>query len=428
MVNNVGKIRISVIVFFLVSGSAGAISSDQWSKTFGGEESDGAYSVQQTSDSGYIIAGWTCSYSISCSGWLFKTDANGSIDWSKTFGGAKDDGIYAVQQTSDGGYILAGYTYSYGIGNSNAWLIKTDLRGNEEWNKTFGKRGDFWAYFVQQTVDGGYILAGDTVSWAGDGNALLIKVDAKGNVQWNKIFGGNYSIGPPRSVQQTSDGGYIFAAGTKSNEGWIIKTDSDGNEQWNRALHGKESSWSYLVYSVKQTSGGGYIIAGTVLVPFTDTHGDANAWIIKTNSNGSIEWNKTFGGNAYDTAYSVQQTGDLGYIIAGYTSSYGAGDEDMWIIKTDAKGEEQWNRTFGGKRDEIAYSVQQTSEGGYILAGSTASFGAGYRGYSDALLVKVGSTGEIGAIRSEKVTSGFEILESIFLIIASSLLISKRIL
>ncbi|HDN58708.1 MAG TPA: hypothetical protein ENF20_01990, partial [Candidatus Marinimicrobia bacterium] len=306
---------------------------EEWGKTFGGTDYDRSYSVQQTSDGGYIIAGTTESYGAGNGDfWLVKTDSNGNKQWDKTFGGTNIDGASSVQQTSDGGYILAGYTGSYGAGNFDFWLVKTDSEGNKEWDRTFGGTSRDEAYSVQQTSDGGYIITGST-----------------------------------------EIGGYDF---------WLVKTDSNGNKQWNATFGG--ISWD-VAHSVQQTSDGGYILAGNT---YSYGAGRSDFWLVKTDSDGNKQWDKTFGGTGRDEAYSVQQTSDGGYIIAGFTESYGAGFTDAWLVKTDSEGNKVWDKTFGGANNDRAHSVQQTSDGGYILAGHTMSYGAGNR---DFWLVKVGS-------------------------------------
>ncbi|MCZ7383107.1 MAG: hypothetical protein O8C64_16240 [Candidatus Methanoperedens sp.] len=380
------KCLISALVFLLLAGGAGATPVEQWNKTFGGTNWDFANSsVQQTSDGGYITAGQTNSYGAgSGDAWLIKTDASGNEQWNKTFGGINWDYATSVQQTSDGGYILAGTTNSYGAGSGDAWLIKTDASGNEQWNRTFGGTGWDSAYSVQQTSDGGYILAGTTNSYGAGSYVWLIKTDTNGNELWNRTFGGT-GWDTAYSVQQTSDGGYILAAGTRNSYGtgsyvWLIKTDTNGNGLWNKTFGG--TSWD-TAYSVRQTSDGGYVLAGNI-----NSYGAGNGdvWLIKTDSSGNEQWDRTFGGTSWDTAYSVQQTSDDGYILAGTTYSYGAGNGDTWLIKTGANGNEQWNMTFGGANWEWFASVQQTSDGGYILASTTSSYGAGS---GDAWLIKL---------------------------------------
>ncbi len=332
------------------------------------------YSVRQTSDGGYIVAGYTGSssdYDI----FLIKTDADGYIQWAKTYGGTDYDLAYSVQQTSDGGYIVAGYTRSFGVGSSRPFLIKTDADGNVQWAKVYG--GGTIAYSVQQTSDGGYIVAGSN---------LLIKTDANGDVQWAKAYPGLFAL----SVQQTSDGGYILAGYTGSSSDYnilLIKTDASGNVQWAKTYGGTGDD---VAYSVQQTSDGGYIVAG-----YTRSFGvgSYDIFLIKTDANGNLQWAKTYGGASWEYAYSVQQTSGGGYIVAGYTESFGAGSYDIFLIKTDANGNLQWAKTYGGAGGDWALSVQQTSDGGYIVAGSTTSFGLG----SNIFLIKTDANGNIGS-------------------------------
>ncbi len=347
----------------------------EWDKTYGESKSDSVLSVQQTSDGGYIITGDTeSSGSKYAALWLIKTDANGNKEWDKIFGGD----VYATnaygQQTSDGGYILAGVTRSYGSGDNDIWLIKTDSSGNKEWDKIFGGADHDVCLSIQQTSDGGYILVGVTRSYgSGDNDIWLIKTDSSGNKEWDKTFGGaenDYAS----SVQQTSDGGYVIAGetwqGSSFSNGWLIKTDNNGNKEWDKTFGGGQEDFR----SIKQIASGGYIILGVTWSKGTDNH---DIWLVKTDSNGNKEWDKTFGGAENDYASSVQQTSDGGYVIIGSTESYGEGRKDFWVIKTDSSGNKEWDETFGGTNVDYARSVQQTSDGGYIIAGETKSFGAG---------------------------------------------------
>jgi hypothetical protein len=364
----------------------------KFAKTYGGTDSDFARSVQQTSDGGYILAGETRSFGTGGDILLIKTDANGNIIWAKTYGGTNGDGTTSVQQTSDGGYILAGGTRSFGAGGSDIFLIKTDANGNIQWAKTYGGTRYDWAYSVQQTSDGGYIVVGETGSSViGVGNIFLMKTNASGNVQWAKIYGGGYEL--VYSVQQTLDGGYILAGGTRSFgagdwDVFLINTDASGNLKWAKTYGG--TNWE-LAYSVQQTSDGGYIVAGT-----TNSFGAGwgDIFLIKTDANGNIQWAKTYGGTYGDKAYSVQQTSDGGYIVAGYTDSFGAGSGDIFLIKTDANGNIIWAKTYGGGKYEEAYSVQQASDGGYIVAGATYSFSVGSW---DIFLIKTDANGNMGS-------------------------------
>jgi len=350
-----------------------------WTKIFGeSRESTNGNSVEQTSDGGFIITGSTNSGARD-DVWLLKTDDQGNEEWNRTFGGSSLDGGNSVQQTSDGGYIIAGETESLGAGSRDAWLIKTDNQGNEAWNRTFG--GSDWDAIrsVQQTLDGGFILTGFTSSF-GAGRAFfsdvwLIKTDSNGDEVWSKTFGtsedesGNF-------VQQTLDGGYIIT-GQGSSGIWLIKTDSSGDEVWSKTFGGGFSA------SVQQTSDGGYIIIGNIF---------GGAWLIKTDISGNEEWNNTYGGigeTGSDRAFSGQQTSDGGYILCGINESSSAGFEDFWLLKTDDQGNEAWSRTYGGCCQDECSSVQQTSDGGYIMTGNTSPDGEG----SFLWLIKTDSEG-----------------------------------
>ena len=397
----------ALILFAIIPTAVQAVApAEQWNKTFGGTLDDSANSVQNTSDGGYIIAGTTSSYGAGGSdAWLIKVDSSGNQTWYKTFGGTLDDGARSVQETSDGGYIIAGATASYGAGGtdeygraySDAWLIKVDSSGNQTWSKTYGGSKYDHAFSVQQTSDGGYIIAADTNSSYPDSLIIyspgwLIKVDNDGNHQWNTTFGKtadgfDYHV---LSVDQTSDGGYIVAGcvemPTSVADFWLSKVDSDGNQIWSKTFSGVTGAYDFA-HSVQQTSDGGYILAGEMGGDLGDP---STVWLVKTDSNGNETWNKRFGGGSeFDDAvcaYSVDQTSDGGYIIAGTIRPYGSYTYRVWLTKADTNGNQQWTDQFGGSISDSAGSVQQTSDGGYIIAGATSLYGAGS---ADAWLIKV---------------------------------------
>jgi hypothetical protein len=345
--------------------------------------------VQQTSDGGYIFAGNTDSYGVGMSDvWLIKTDSEGIKLWDRTFGGVDHDAALSVQQASDGGYIVAGYTSSFDESDEDdvwdVWLIKTDPQGQKLWDRTFGGANQDEAWSVRQTSDGGYIVVCETHSYGSGGeDAWLIKTDSQGQKLWDRTFGGADWDGA-YSVQQTLDEGYILAGFTKSygageSDMWLIKTDSKGEKLWDCTFGGTDYEEAL---SVQQTSDGGCIVAGFT---YSEGVGNGDVWLIKTNSLGEKLWDRTFGGAKFDGATCVQQTSDGGYIIACETSSYGAGKNDFWLIKTDSKGEKLWDRTLGGGSSELFPSVRQTSDGAYIVSGYTESYGAGN---GDAWLIK----------------------------------------
>jgi predicted secreted protein len=340
----------------------------------------------QTIDGGYALAGYTSSYGPGIPNfWFAKTDSAGNMQWSRTYGGTGSDIARDLTQTSDGGYALAGSTTSFGAGGVDFWLVKTDATGNTQWSKTYGGTGSDYAWSMVQTIDGGYALAGDTNSFgAGGSDFWLVKANATGTMQWSRTYGGT-GIDVARDVIQTIDGGYALAGYTWSlgagmADFWLVKTDASGIVEWNKT-YGETADDA--AYSMVQTIDGGYALAGDT---YSFGAGGVDFWLVKTDASGIMEWNKTHGGTRDDYTLSMVRTDDGGYAQAGYTYSYGAGAKpDFWLVKTDSAGNMQWTKTHGGTDDDRAYSVVQTTDGGYALAGPINSFGAGS---SDFWLVK----------------------------------------
>jgi uncharacterized delta-60 repeat protein len=356
-------------------------------RAIGGTNDDAAYSIQQTSDGGYIVAGRTWSFGAGNNDILIiKLNSSGNIQWSRAIGGTNHDLVNSIQQTSDGGYIVAGWTNSFVTGGGFL-IIKLNSSGNIQWSRAIGGTNINEARSIQQTSDGGYIVAG-IIDISTVNDILIIKLDSSGNIQWSRAIGGT-NDDDAYSIQQTSDGGYIVAGSTNSFgagdfDFLIIKLDSSGNIQWSRAIGGTGYDDAYFI---QQTSDGGYIVAG-----WTWSFGaGGDVLIIKLNSSGNIQWSRAIGGTSNDGAYSIQQTSDGGYIVAGWTGSFGAGG-NVLIIKLNSSGNIQWSRAIGGTNYDYARSIQQTSDGGYIVAGDTTSFGAG--GY-DFLIIKLDSSGNI---------------------------------
>jgi len=386
---------ISILLACVQAGFAQPPDS-LWSRTFGG--GDVCYSVQQTADGGFILGGETSSFGAGGRDfYLVRTDANGNSLWNRTFGGSSDDVCYSVQQTSDGGFILGGYTFSFGAGIDDFYLVKTDANGNQLWSRTFG--GSSWddCYSVQQTTDGGFILGGRTYLFgAGATDFYLVKTDGNGNQQWSRTFGGS-GTDWCNSVQQTTDsgfilGGYTTSFGAGSRDFYLVKTDMNGNSLWNRTFGG--TSWDWC-NSVQQTTDSGFILGG-----YTTSFGAGNSdfYLVKTDGNGNQQWSRTFGGSYSEVCRSVQQTADGGFILGGSTDSFGAGNDDFWLVKTDGNGNSLWSRTFGGSGTDWCYSVQQTADGGFILGGGTTSFGAGGWAF---WLVRTGPDNSAGTILYE---------------------------
>ncbi len=365
-------------------GSLGASvpPATEWNRTYGGASSDEAYAVQQTIDGGYILAGTTGSIPGGDSNaWLVKTDAEGNPFWNQTYGGPYGDWGRALDQTADGGYVVAGtWQREHAItGEFDAWLVKTDNNGNLQWNQTYGGSANDIAASVQQTADGGYILGGVTYSF-GNGSAdfYLVKTDSAGNMEWSKTYGGA-SGDTACSAEQTADGGYILAGATASfgageSDAWLVKTDMDGNVQWNKTYGGSRYD---RANDVKQTADGGYVVAG--FCRWTGEGYTGDFWLFKVDLNGDMQWSLRLNGgeDQQDEAYAVQQTADGGFAAAGCTSSVDGSGTDFRVIKADTEGRMQWDQTYGGQKYDEAQAIVQTSDGGYAIAGCTTSFGAG---------------------------------------------------
>ncbi len=382
------------IIFFILHCSlitnrlfAQAPPELEWDKTFGGSSYDGALSLVQTADGGYALGGYTYSKGAGYSDfWLVKTDARGNKIWDKTFGGSNYDVANSLVQTADGGYALGGYTKSKGAGSGDFWLVKTDARGNKQWDKTFGGSEEDKAWSLVQTSDGGYALGGYTYSkGAGSRDFWLVKTDANGNKIWDKTFGRS-DWDWANALVQTADGGYALGGYTLSKgaggyDFWLVKTDARGNKQWDKTFGGSDWDWANALV---QTADGGYALGGYTL---SKGAGNYDFWLVKTDARGNKIWDKTFGGSDWDWANALVQTADGGYALGGYTLSKGAGSWDFWLVKTDARGNKIWDKTFGGSNSDWANSLVQTADGGYALGGYTWSKGAGKE---DFWLVKAG--------------------------------------
>ncbi|MDD5530740.1 MAG: T9SS type A sorting domain-containing protein [bacterium] len=390
------KKYLTLFTLLLLATKAIASTPDVlWTKNYGGASDDRGQSVQQTEDGGFIIAGETCSFGAGGFDiYLIKTNSYGDTLWTRTFGGTEEDFGYSAQQTNDGGYIITGYTGSYGAGSYDLWLIKTDSSGNKTWDKTFGGTASDVGNSIQQTNDGGYIITGlhnGYYFW-------LVKTDVNGDSLWTTVFFGGMYDSEGNSVQQTTDSGYIITGyswpydtvgpGPRFNDVWLIKTDAKGDTLWTKTYDGINSYNDYG-YSVQQTKDGGYIIVGGTGISFG---GNDNMWLIKTDANGDTLWTRTYGGNYDDVGFSVQQTRDGGYIITGYYYNI---DLYAWLVRTDNNGDTLWTKTV---YEAQGNSVRQTKDGGYIITGTTS--------FCDAILIKTGLLKLIFPKGSETFTGG----------------------
>ena len=373
--------RVFLTAIFLFIFTSFMSLNAQWAKTYGGSDRDWADSIQQTSDGGYIVLGSTNSFGFAHGSalWILKLSSVGDVAWQKIYGASSSSHqAHSIQQTMDGGYIVVGKTRTWGT-SSDIWVLKLSSEGDVEWQKAYGGDADDSAYYVQQTMDGGYIVVGNTNSF-GDGDDIwVLKLSPVGDVEWQKTYGGD-ADDSAYYVQQTMDEGYIVVGNTNSfGDGsidfWVLRLSSTGDVEWQKTYGGE-------VHSVQQTMDGGYIVAGGINV-------------LKLSSEGDIEWQHSYG---TVVASSVQQTMDGGYIVAGT----GGGGGDLWvpcdnsgILKLSFNGEIEWQKAYGGGFDDHASSIQQTSDEGYIFAGNTASFGISRFDYNFWIL-KLSSNGELG--------------------------------
>ena len=356
----------SLVLFVLLSSSLTVLVNAQvswvvWSQTYGGTD---AYSVVETSDGGYALGGSTSVFDPNGDFLLIKTDGYGNVEWNQTYRGTDYDFCYSMIATSDGGYALAGPTRSYGNGNRDFWLVKTDSYGNVEWNQTYGTADVEVAECLVQTSDGGYALAGYRQYINVDGVAVFwfVKTDSSGNMEWNKVFSGG-GIDHASSVIETSDGGYAilgskYTLGANYGYAWLIKTDKLGNIEWDQSYGG---TFREQANTLIETSDGGIAFA---CYTYLFGAGAADFWLIKMDMSGNIELNKTYGGAKNDIPYSLVETSDGGFALAGSTESFGYGNTDFWLVKTDDSGEMEWNRFYGSPEHEIAYSLVENSDGG----------------------------------------------------------------
>lgn len=380
--------------------------SGQWVRTYGGRGDDRAYSIRQTVDGGYIIAGYTDSFGAEDKdAWVFKLNPAGAIEWQKRYGEEGDDLARSIRLTNDGGYVVGGWIYTGGMGfyPDDIWVYKLNSSGDFVWQQFNGdvdphNHSTEGAYSVVPTMDGGYILAGERLINYEPPNAKsfrynVLKVDAEGQAEWQNFYGSDAHDDRARSIQETSDGGYVVAGSTESygageKDFWILKLDSDGENVWQKTYGGDQDDYAE---SIQQTEDGGYIVAG---VTESFGAGQTDFWVIKLDEDGDIEWEKTYGGVLDEYAHSIQQTKNNGYIVVGATRSFGEGHLDILVLRLHPNGEIRWQRTFGGFAYESAFEVQQTNEGGFVVIGNTDSFGEGHR---DVVVLKFDPNGKISS-------------------------------
>ena len=387
------------------AGTSLAQPSGDWSIVLGGDGDDFAHGVALSGDGGFVIAGETGSYGAgSQDAWLVKLNSEGDEVWSRTFGGSEGDIAFSVQRTLDGGYVLAGKTHSFGgatASSSNFWLIKTDSEGQEEWQRSFPNSADLdtsspssdIAYAVRQSADGGYMMVGSSASATGTLMKLL-KTDSTGETQWDRTVGESSGT-LAYDLAQTEDGGFVVAGSTATtdsgSDAFLVKVGANGDTEWTSSLGG---GYNDEARSLVLAADGGFALGGFT---WSIGAGLSDFWLLKADSEGNMQWQRSFGGLPRDAAHSLVQTADGGFALAGWSESFAGGDR-LWVVKTDESGGLQWSSAHRAESDESASgsisagarAIRQTDEGGFMVAGWSGTI----RGARDILAVKLAPVGE----------------------------------
>lgn len=402
--------------------------------TLGGTKNESAQSITKTEDGGYAIVGHAQSMDFDITDksdesfdfWVLKYDSNDTLQWSKTYGGTGDDRGNTIIQTSDGGYAILGHSasndfdVSQNAGSNDYWIIKLDAIGNLIWEKSFGYVGADVGITLLQTNDNGYFLTGvlDVTASGGEGNTRssarhaggdywALKLDATGNLQWSKYYGGGFTDTPYDAIE-TNDG-YIIVGSSDSedvdinnNKGsydfWVIKVSTTGSILWEKSFGGSEIDEAW---AITQSVDGNFVIIGDTRSNDFDVsslHGAADLWVIKITPDGDLIWEKTFGGTSFDVGRSVSKTQDNGFLIAGSSRSADGdlsannGQNDAWILKLDANANIDWQKTIGGANIDFAYDAIELDNKNIVAVGESSSDDGDLnenKGFTDLLLIKI---------------------------------------
>lgn len=408
----------------------------EWVKTFGGSMDDEALSVVESSDGGYVAFGYTQSIdgditdktATDSDFWVLKLTKDGEVAWSKTYGGSSDDRGQKIIKTSDNGYVLVGYSrsvdgdVSVNAGLQDYWIVKIDSSGEIQWEKTFGFPGIDRAFSVVQTKDGGYFITGflDVTASNGDGNDNKsifqkhgvgefwgIKLDASGEKEWRRYFGGTNNDRSYDTVQ-TEDGGFLMIGSSESDDFditnpkgsydfWVVKVNAEGTKVWEKSFGGTEID---VGYAIAADGKGKFIIIGDSRSndgDITQAKGNADLWIIQIDGNGNLIWQKSLGGTQFDTGRGIYPTQSGGFIITGNSRSNDSdvgqnrGQSDVWTVLINNNGEVTWKSTVGGSEEEFATGAVETTDKKVVIAGSSASNDFDIqenKGSRDALIIK----------------------------------------
>lgn len=391
---------LSLILSFIIVQTPEVLKAQTYfQKTFNMPLDQEGQDVLPTPDGGYLIVGYTnTSILYDCDLMIIKTDALGNQLWTKTYGGSKPDFPYHMLETNDGNYFLVGYSQSYGGGDMDILLQKIDPAGNQIWIKTYGGFGNDYARDITATTDGNYMIVGSSNSQSTTGqNANLIKIDPAGNVIWDKKYGGSAND-HGCIVKQCSDGGYImlgqtFSYGVGNGDAWLVKTNSNGDTTWTKTFGGSQNDEG-ISLTINSDDSFTFVIRDS-----SNAGNDIDTRVVKTSPTGSMLWSKTYGGNKKDTPKMIQRTSDGGYVIAAISRSFGWINPDMWIVKLNSVGDSTWTRHYGGSNNEHCYVVRELTDGSYIAVGKSTT------NTIDPILLKISSNGYLTVGQTELVNA-----------------------
>jgi len=407
-----------------------------FARIYGGTKNERAQSVTNTDDGGYAVLGYTQSSDgdvtdktdDSFDFWLLKFNAESQMQWNKTYGGSQDDRGRDIIQTQDGGYAILGSSFSSdndvtsNAGQLDYWLAKLDASGSISWQKSFGFSGTDIGISVIQTNDNGYLISGvlDVTASGGEGNTSktsslhaggdywVIKLNASGDLQWSKFFGGLFTD-TPEGIVETDDNAFIIAGGSDSadtditnNKGsydfWVIKISNTGALIWEKSFGGDEIDEAR---AITKSGDGNFIIAGdtrSMDQDVSNNSGAADLWIVKISPAGEMLWEKTIGGSSFDVARAIVKTQDGGFLLSGSSRSsdgdveINKGQNDAWVLKVDSEGSLEWETTVGGSNIDFAYSVAELNDKTVVAVGDASSDDGDLtenRGFTDLLIIKI---------------------------------------
>ena len=383
------KLRVLLCLFsiVIVAGTSCAQPDSLWSFIWGGAESDAIRGIYEHPDGSVYVAGYTYSYGAGgCDFWFAKINSDGTQAWTRTYGGEQGEWCIELQPAPDGGFLLAGSTGSFGSVGDDYWLLKVDANGDSLWSQLYGDEHDNGCYALTLAADGGCIMAGFIEDGpAGWDDFEVVRTDAAGAELWTAYFGGE---GQDRcwDVLERENGDIILCGYTGSygsgGDGWLLAISAEGDSLWSRTFGGVEHDDCKRVI---ETSDGGFLLS---LASVSFGPGNYDYWLVKTDANGDIEWHQTYGGADIEIPYAVREVPDGGFVVTGFSQTFGhGGNRDIWLLRTDADGDSLWSRTFGGPAVDQSTEVELTSDFGYFIGGShdpSQSTGA------DCWLIKTG--------------------------------------